>query len=220
MRGKLAGLASLWQCLSSENKHYLEHRPSSQRAGRSFGKSAHLKLKSTLMNDQQLTELAQRLGLVLLKRDEMLATAESCTGGWIAKVLTDIAGSSGWFERGLVTYSNAAKQELLGVAENVLAQHGAVSAATVTAMASGALQRSHAQHAVAVSGVAGPGGGSADKPVGTVWIGWAHTAGTSDCRTRCQQFLFPGDREQIRRATVFEALQGLLSDLDERDGTE
>ena len=140
----------------------------------------------------------------------MLVAAESCTGGWIAKVLTDIAGSSAWFERGFVTYSNAAKQESLGVAESILIQYGAVSEETVTAMACGALQHSHAKRAVAVSGVAGPSGGSPEKPVGTVWIGWAYAAG----ETRTQKFLFSGDREQIRRATVFEALRGLLSDLD------
>ena len=169
-----------------------------------------------MLNDHNLNLLAQRLATALLERQAMVATAESCTGGWIAKILTDLAGSSAWFERGFVSYSNEAKQDLLGVSATTLRQHGAVSAETVAEMALGALQRSRAQYAVAVSGVAGPSGGSPEKPVGTVWLAWAWQppADTSDSiSVRQQHCLFPGDREQVRRATVAAALQGLLDDL-------
>lgn len=136
----------------------------------------------------------------------MLATAESCTGGLIAATCTDLAGSSAWLERGFVTYSNAAKTELLGVPPELIAQHGAVSEPVVRAMALGALAHSHAQVAVAVTGVAGPGGGSPDKPVGTVWLGWA-VAGqvTAEC---CH---FAGDRAAVRLATVAHALAKLAA---------
>jgi len=149
--------------------------------------------------------LAERL----LARGEWLTSAESCTGGWVAKVCTDLAGSSGWFERGFVTYSNAAKQELLGVSADTLATHGAVSEATVREMASGALAHSAAHWALAISGIAGPGGGSADKPVGMVWIAWAGPNGWQ--HTRC--CYFDGDREAVRRQAVEAALQGLLEHL-------
>jgi nicotinamide-nucleotide amidase len=143
----------------------------------------------------------------------MLATAESCTGGWIAEVVTAIAGSSQWFERGFVTYSNDAKRELLGVQAATLAHYGAVSEATVREMAEGALARSRAQVAVAVSGVAGPGGGRLDRPVGTVCLGWA-AAGAA---TRTLSMQFAGDREAVRRQAVAAALQGILDLLrDER----
>jgi nicotinamide-nucleotide amidase len=135
-------------------------------------------------------------------------TAESCTGGWIAKCVTDIAGSSAWLERGFVTYSNAAKQEMLGVASATLAVHGAVSEAVVAEMAAGALAHSHATVAVAVSGIAGPGGGTADKPVGTVCFAWA-LAGRVEVAT-CR---FAGDREQVRRDSVVHALAGLIGRL-------
>ena len=142
-----------------------------------------------------------RVADLLLQRGWMLATAESCTGGLIAATCTDLAGSSTWFERGLVTYSNAAKTELLGVDPALIAQHGAVSEAVVRAMVVGALAHAHAQVAVAVTGVAGPSGGSADKPVGTVWFGLALPG---QVVTECCQF--PGDRAQVRRATVQHAL--------------
>jgi nicotinamide-nucleotide amidase len=134
----------------------------------------------------------------------MLATAESCTGGLIAAACTDLAGSSAWFERGFVTYSNAAKTELLGVPAELIDTHGAVSEPVVRAMVQGAVAHSHAQVAVAVTGVAGPSGGSADKPVGTVWLGW-HVNGsvTTEC---CH---FPGDRAAVRAATVQRALARL-----------
>ncbi len=143
---------------------------------------------------------------LLLAQGLCLATAESCTGGLIAAACTDLAGSSAWFERGFVTYSNAAKTELLGVPEALINEHGAVSQAVVCAMATGALQRSRAQVAVAVTGVAGPGGGSRDKPVGTVWLGWVTPAGlVSEIRQ------FDGDRQAVRAATVDHALKKLVS---------
>ncbi|WP_294765204.1 CinA family protein [uncultured Rhodoferax sp.] len=147
----------------------------------------------------------------MLKHQWMLATAESCTGGLIAGACTDLAGSSAWFERGFVTYSNEAKTELLGVDAALIATHGAVSEPVARAMVLGALQHSRAQVAVAVTGVAGPTGGSADKPVGTVWFGWATPAGV---HTEVQHF--GGDRAAVRSATVQHALArlaGLLQPL-------
>lgn len=141
---------------------------------------------------------------LLTKNNWLLTTAESCTGGLIAATCTELAGSSNWFERGFVTYSNAAKTELLGVDAALIARHGAVSQAVVQAMASGALQHSHAQVAVAVTGVAGPSGGSAAKPVGTVWFGFAWPAGSC---TEVQHFA--GDRSAVRQATVHHALTRL-----------
>ena len=140
----------------------------------------------------------------------MLATAESCTGGLIAAACTDLAGSSQWFERGFVTYSNAAKTDLLGVDTAMIARDGAVSESVVRAMAQGALARSHAQVAVAVTGIAGPGGGSADKPVGTVWLAWATPQGL---HSEVQHFL--GDRATVRAAAVRHALHTLLERLQE-----
>jgi len=156
--------------------------------------------------------LAVAVGEALLRRGARVATAESCTGGWIAKVCTDIAGSSAWFERGWVTYSNTAKQQELGVSAALLASHGAVSEAVVLAMALGALERSGAEFAVAVSGVAGPAGGTAAKPVGTVWTAWAwRNEGAVESRAERSQL--PGDREAVRRQTVIFALEGLLGAL-------
>lgn len=151
--------------------------------------------------------LVRQVADALLARGEMMATAESCTGGLIAKLATDLAGSSRWFERGIVSYSNAAKQELLAVPEATIAKHGAVSAATVLAMAEGLLARAPVAWTISVSGIAGPDGGTADKPVGTVWIGWAGR-GLSPSASR---FQFPGDREAVRVATAAEALRGLLA---------
>jgi nicotinamide-nucleotide amidase len=139
-----------------------------------------------------------------------LAAAESCTGGWVAKACTDAVGSSRWFERGFVTYSNEAKEELLGVQAETLARHGAVSEATVREMAIGALTHSRADVALAVSGIAGPGGGTPDKPVGTVWFAWAWRGGRLD--VRCERF--GGDRGAVRRAAVEAALGGLLDGLE------
>ena len=149
-------------------------------------------------------EIIQDLATQLRRRGWLLATAESCTGGLIAAACTDLAGSSDWFERGFVTYSNAAKTELLGVPAALIAQHGAVSEPVARAMAEGAIDRSHAQVAVAVTGVAGPTGGSADKPVGMVWFGWC-VAG----QTHSQVQHFAGDRAAVRAATVRHALARL-----------
>jgi nicotinamide-nucleotide amidase len=150
-------------------------------------------------------ELARKVGAALKSRGLMLVTAESCTGGWAAMALTAIAGSSDWFERGYVTYSNAAKREALGVAEDTLQRHGAVSEETARAMAAGALTHGRGQVALAITGVAGPTGGSPDKPVGTVCFAWAQGSKISSETRR-----FDGDRESVRRQSVRHALQGVL----------
>jgi nicotinamide-nucleotide amidase len=162
--------------------------------------------------DKELEALALKLGRALQVRGWRLAAAESCTGGWIAKALTDVAGSSQWFEGGVVSYSNAAKTGLLGVPADVLAAHGAVSEQAVRAMAEGARTRFAADLAVAVSGIAGPGGGSEDKPVGTVHFAWAAAAGTSAARRN-----FAGGREAVRRQSVALALERLI-ELVSHDG--
>lgn len=154
----------------------------------------------------ELMELSGRLARLLLDRQKQLAVAESCTGGWLAKCLTDISGSSGWFERGFVTYSNDAKREMLGVDAATLATHGAVSEAVVREMAAGSLSHSHADIAVAISGIAGPGGGSPEKPVGTVWFAFAERGGDVQAMT-CH---FNGDREAVRLRAVHYALSQLL----------
>jgi nicotinamide-nucleotide amidase len=150
--------------------------------------------------------LVVRLADALRARGERLATAESCTGGLIAAACTDRAGSSDWFERGIVSYSNEAKTELLGVDATVIRAHGAVSEPVARAMASGALARSHADWAVAVTGIAGPGGGSAEKPVGLVWLAWCRRGDAPQAERR----VFSGDRAAVRTATVVRALQGLI----------
>ena len=161
------------------------------------------------ITDLDLAELAARVGRHLLSGQRAVATAESCTGGWIAKLLTDIAGSSRWFLEGFVTYGNESKQRSLGVSRSVLQQHGAVSEATVRAMARGAMTRSGAQMAVAVTGIAGPGGAVPGKPVGTVWLGWAQRRGRT-IHVAAQLRRFRGDRDAVRRKTVRAALEGLL----------
>ncbi len=153
-----------------------------------------------------LEELAGRVGGLLLEQNRKLVTAESCTGGWVAKCITDIAGSSAWFDRGFVTYSNRAKRDMLGVAATTLETQGAVSEATVCEMARGALAHSAADIAVAISGIAGPDGGLPGKPVGTVCIAWL-VSGAPPCVETRQ---FHGDREAIRRQAVARALEGLL----------
>jgi nicotinamide-nucleotide amidase len=156
--------------------------------------------------DSELQQLASELGDKLKARRWTMATAESCTGGWIGQVLTAIPGSSDWYERGFITYANAAKQEMLGVPAATLEQYGAVSEETARAMAAGALAHSHAQAALAITGIAGPGGGSQQKPVGTVCYGWALADGSilsSTCR-------LDGDREEIRSRAVAAALRGLI----------
>jgi len=157
---------------------------------------------SLLFNKEQTIEsLRGQLADFLVKNQQMMATAESCTGGMIAAACTDLSGSSVWFERGFVTYSNEAKTELLGVAPALIRDHGAVSEPVARAMAQGAIERSRAQVAVAVTGVAGPTGGSIEKPVGTVWFGFATPAGVVTELRR-----FEGDRAAVRAATVQHAL--------------
>jgi nicotinamide-nucleotide amidase len=154
------------------------------------------------MTANRTTELVTQLADALCNANSKVCTAESCTGGLIAKSFTDSAGSSIWFERGFVTYSNESKAEMLGVPESVIEQYGAVSEPVATAMAVGALSRSHADYSIAVTGVAGPSGGSDQKPVGTVWIGIA-----GQNRTRTQKFLFDGDRELVRLMTMHSAIE-------------
>ena len=156
-------------------------------------------------DDDELDRLAQALGERLLATRHILVTAESCTGGWIAKCMTDVVGSSAWFDCGMAAYSYEAKQALLGVRPQTLEAYGAVSRETVVEMVSGALVHSGASVAVAVTGIAGPGGGSADKPVGTVWIGWKRRGGYA----RAELFHFDGDRDAVRRQTVAAALRGV-----------
>lgn len=160
------------------------------------------------MNNKQanIEELVQQLAAKLTEKGWMLATAESCTGGMIAAACTDLAGSSQWFERGFVTYSNEAKTEMLGVPAEMIAKHGAVSEEVVRAMAEGAIRHSRAQVSIAVTGVAGPGGGSAEKPVGTVWLGWSIESLTF---TTCLHLKH--GRAAIRQATVIQAFKALLS---------
>lgn len=163
-----------------------------------------------LLNLEQPSQsLCRLLADLMLKKQFYLATAESCTGGLIAAACTDLAGSSQWFDRGFVTYSNAAKTDMLGVDAALITQFGAVSEPVAVAMAQGAVQRSAAQVAVAVTGVAGPTGGSAEKPVGTVWIGW-HVNG----QTTTQLCRFEGDRATVRALTVQQALRGLVERLE------
>ena len=156
--------------------------------------------------DDDTPHLCIQLADALRARGLMLATAESCTGGLIAGACTEVSGSSDWFERGFVTYSNAAKSELLGVPAALIEAHGAVSEAVARAMAAGAVANAHAHWSVAVTGIAGPTGGSADKPVGTVWFGWCVNGVTYSERQR-----FDGDRAAVRAATVRHALAGLLA---------
>jgi nicotinamide-nucleotide amidase len=160
--------------------------------------------------DTDFKRLAARVGRHLLKAQRRVATAESCSGGWIAKTLTDIGGSSQWFTEGFITYSNESKVRRLGVARTVLDRHGSVSEAAVRAMAIGALNRAKVQVAVAVTGIAGPGGGIPGKPVGTVWLAWATRHG-SGVRVAVALKHFRGGRDSVRRKTVRAALQGLLA---------
>ena len=158
-----------------------------------------------------MRQLAARIGKRLKASRAMLVTAESCTGGWVAQAVTAVAGSSDWFERGFVTYSNDSKRELLGVRAGTLARHGAVSEETAREMASGALRQSKASLSVAVTGIAGPGGGSPAKPVGTVCFAWERKNGRRHAETR----RFAGNRESVRKQSVIHALKGLLKLLDE-----
>lgn len=158
--------------------------------------------------DKHLDTLVERLADALRARGALMATAESCTGGLIAGTCTALSGSSDWFDRAFVTYSNRAKTEMLGVPAPLIERHGAVSQEVAAAMAAGARERAGVSYAVAVTGIAGPNGGSAAKPVGTVWFGWATPAGTV---TECRRF--DGDRSAVRQQTVAHALQGLLERL-------
>jgi nicotinamide-nucleotide amidase len=160
-------------------------------------------------SDQELHDLAEHLGRALRAQHQSLVTAESCTGGWIAKMVTDIPGCSDWFDSGMAAYSYEAKQALLGVRPETLMEHGAVSQETCIEMVSGALIHSGATIAVAVTGIAGPTGGTPDKPVGTVWIGWKRRGGYP----HAELFHFSGDRDAIRRQTVATAINGLLKSL-------
>ena len=158
-----------------------------------------------------MSEVAQKVASRLKARSAMMVTAESCTGGWVAQELTAIAGSSSWFDRGFVTYSNAAKQEMLGVRAETLSRHGAVSEETAAEMATGALAHSAGSFSLAVTGIAGPTGGTPQKPVGTVCFAWA-TKGRSP---RAETRRFSGDRDAVRRQSVEHALAGMLALLDE-----
>lgn len=160
-------------------------------------------------DSESTLSIAMRIGERMTARGWLLTTAESCTGGWVAKIITDAAGSSVWFDQGFVTYSNTAKQEMLGVRADTLMQHGAVSERVVKEMVAGALERSQAQVAVAISGIAGPGGGTPEKPVGTVWFGWGLP--NQPILTRCAHV--DGDREAVRHQAVCIALAGLLDHL-------
>ena len=156
--------------------------------------------------DDELYHLADKVGQALRSRALVLTTAESCTGGWVSEAITSVGGSSDWFDRGFVTYSNRAKQEMLGVREETLAEFGAVSETTVAEMALGALARSGAGIAIAVTGIAGPGGAVAGKPVGTVCFGWVVKGTKPVTETR----VFSGDRTEVRRRAVIFALRELL----------
>lgn len=155
----------------------------------------------------EIATLAKQVGVFLSSRELKLITAESCTGGWVAQAVTSVAGSSRWFEGAFVTYSNEAKRSMLEVTNQSLVQFGAVSKAVVIDMTEGALNHSEADLAVSISGIAGPDGGSAEKPVGTVWIAWQlhEQPAIASC------FHFTGDREQVRKQAVIEALKGVLA---------
>ncbi len=161
---------------------------------------------------ESLAALSVRVGEALRRRRWKLVTAESCTGGWVAQSITSVCGCSGWFDRGFITYSDESKQELLGVCAETLAQTGAVSEQVAREMAGGALRASHADISLAVTGIAGPGGGTPDKPVGTVCFAWADNGGAPRSIT-CH---FIGDRREIRRQSVLRALEGVLTALAER----
>jgi len=158
------------------------------------------------VNEDDITVMAQKMGRVARRRGIMIATAESCTGGGIAAAITRVPGSAKWFDRGFVTYHNLAKHQMLGVREATLHRYGAVSEAVARQMAAGALRRSQADVSVSVTGIAGPGGGSKEKPVGTVWFAWA----AKGAEVQSRMFRFKGDRYEVRRQTVAMALQGII----------
>ncbi|MFW2440536.1 MAG: CinA family protein [Arenicellales bacterium] len=163
--------------------------------------------------DITLKALAEKVGNRLLSRNETLVLAESCTGGWVSMLVTSITGSSAWFDRGFVTYSNEAKQEMLAVDKQVIEIHGAVSEEVARHMVEGAVEHSHAQAGLSVTGIAGPGGGTDEKPVGTVCFGWL-----VDGQCETETCYFSGDREQIREQSVRHVLSGLLARLERKNG--
>ena len=161
-------------------------------------------------DDAALRSLATELGNALHTQHRMLVTTESCTGGWVAKVLTDIPGSSAWFDRGFVTYTNQAKRDLLAVPVEILDTQGAVSQQTAEAMAQGGLRHSQAHFSLAITGIAGPGGSTPDKPVGLVWFAWGEKQETAEPVIWSTHHVFAGDREAVRRQAVATALKGML----------
>lgn len=167
-----------------------------------------------MQHDDDLLALSAELGRLLTAKKQLISVAESCTGGGLAAAITEVAGSSGWFECGFVTYSNAAKSRLLGVPESVFEQFGAVSRECVLAMSAGVLANSTSHYSVAISGIAGPGGGSVEKPVGTVWIAWRFRADLSTSSETSEawatRFQFDGDRASVRQQAVVAALSGVI----------
>ncbi len=159
--------------------------------------------------DHELYALSELVGEALLGKKHKLATAESCTGGWVAKCITDVPGSSEWFDRGFITYTNKAKEQMLGVPSALLADYGAVSEQVVKAMVAGALEKSDATLAISTSGIAGPDGGSPEKPVGTVWIAWQ----IKERVAITERFEFKGDRDSVRRQAVLAALLRLSKEV-------
>lgn len=160
--------------------------------------------------DSELVELSEELGRICLARGLVVATAESCTGGWAAEVITHTAGSSAWFDRGFVSYANAAKADMLGVRLITIETFGAVSLETAGEMAAGALMNSNAMISLAITGIAGPTGGAPEKPVGTVCFGWCSKGENGEMVPSCERRLFEGDRESVRRQSVIHALSGLI----------
>ena len=158
------------------------------------------------MDDLMLQDLAIKVSVALAQQGLLLATAESCTGGWLGQTITSISGSSSWYDRGFITYATASKHEMLGVSTSTLEQYGAVSEQTASEMAAGVITHSHAQVAVSITGIAGPDGGTAEKPVGMVCFAWMMKDGLACAETR----YFTGSREEIRRQSVAEALQGVI----------
>lgn len=163
------------------------------------------------MNDTTLQHLAQKVGLKLMQQGLMLVSVESCTGGWLGHVVTSIAGSSAWYERGFITYTTISKQEMLGVSSKAIKQHGEVSEEIAREMAHGGVSRSHAQVSVSITGIAGPGGGTVKKPVGMVCFAWV----MKDSHVLSETRHFTGDREAVRRQSVSVALQGIITLLNE-----
>lgn len=157
-------------------------------------------------SDNKLLSLTEKVAATLKNKHYLLASSESCTGGWLAKSCTDISGSSSWFDRGFVTYSNQSKHDLINVSLSTLEKYGAVSKQTATEMAQGTLINSNADISVAITGIAGPDGGTTEKPVGTVWIAWSTKNGTN----KTELFQLSGDREQVRYQAVIKALQGII----------